>query len=617
MQIRLHRNLAAVLAVTALAFATVTAAALPARAATLTVCASGCDYMTLAAANTAAVDGDTISLGAGEFAGVVTITKDVVITGVGNGADPASNTIIKGAGTGNALTLNPGAGKSVTVENLRITNFTTGVIVNSRITLQDVVVTDNASYGISINNGSTGLTILDSTFSLNGAAVKIGSQNSVSNVYIEGSHFDDNRSQGWYSDANGTTEPVLDGVTIKDSTFNNNPDKGFYTERLSNAVFQNVQFNNSGNGRATQGAGLDINLKWRTDYANISLINVTAVDSGKAGTTENGSGIAISGRNDGTTYGANPASLTGVSIDGAEISGATNGLYLGFAIAGTVSIEDSKLGGNTVSLFNDSTADVDATHNYWGSPAPDFAAIVVGDADVAPWWGDAAMTQLVVAPTADDPVITLPEGGEPITIVLPEDVEEPLIDVSELLGPDGAFTLEGDLTVVSPSGVVIEIPAGTTITPDDEEWDGLFAPPTVVEIDTVTPAGQAAAEVILAVKVGSDDVSFDVDPAVRLLLPGGKGYEVGFITPNGTFTQITTKCSADSQDAANAVARDCYIEVGDDIVVWTKHFTTFVVYDAVLAESGTAPSPLIPAVTALMVVGVGLFLIGRRRESMR
>ena len=614
MELRTHRSLAALMTIAALAAASLFAGATPARAAsaTHTVCASGCDFSTLSAAVAAAADGDIVALEAGEYAGVVTVTKDLTIQGAGNGADASSATIIKGAGSGTGLTLTPATGKHVTLSNVRITNFTTGIIVGSRVTIEDVASTGNASYGISLNDGTTGLTITDSWFTYNSVGFKLASKSTASDMTISGSHFDDNVEVGFYVDRNATTLPTLTDVTITDSTFNNNPIKGFYTERLSDAYFENVEFNNSGNGRPTQGAGLDINLKFGA-FSNITLVDVTAIGSGAPGSTENGAGISIAARNDAPSYSAQPASLTGLWVEGATISGATNGLYLGFAISGDVTIEHSKLGGNTVALVNASDADVSAVKNYWGSEAPDFDSLVVGDAEVSPWWRDAAFTTLGFLATPDEPTVRLPTSGNAV-IVIPEGVENPVIDVGPIQGQDGSFTVPGDVTVISPSGATLTLLAGTTVTPSDEEWGGEFLPPTIVDLETVTPPGSQASDVVVAVKVGSDEVSFDVDPAARLLLPGGAGSKVGFIAPGGTFTPITTQCAADSPEAGNAVARDCYIAVGEDLVVWTKHFTTFVAYTEVLADSGTDTPWLLALAAGLIALGVGVYDIGRHRE---
>src|SRR3954454_5482277 len=64
-----------------------------ASAATLNVCPRGCQYMQLAPAVVAAHTGDTIKIGAGTYAGGVTIDVSVRLLGAGPGA-----TVIRGGG---------------------------------------------------------------------------------------------------------------------------------------------------------------------------------------------------------------------------------------------------------------------------------------------------------------------------------------------------------------------------------------------------------------------------------------------------------------------------------------------------------------------------------------
>src|SRR5688572_24582190 len=60
-------------------------AAAPCRAATLTVCFTGCDYTSIPPAITAAAPGDTILVGAGTYAGAFTIDRSLSIVGEGSG----------------------------------------------------------------------------------------------------------------------------------------------------------------------------------------------------------------------------------------------------------------------------------------------------------------------------------------------------------------------------------------------------------------------------------------------------------------------------------------------------------------------------------------------------
>lgn len=591
-----------------LAMATSALVALPASAAgnTLTVCASGCDFTTLSAAVSAATAGDTIEMGPGVYTAGASVTKALVIEGAGSGADPLTSTIIQGSGSGTGLTLSTSTGV-IQVRGVRVTNFASGISAGLNVSLEDVASSGNANYGISLTNGATNLTITNSEFNQNGAGMKIGSTASASHITITGSHFDDNRSQGWYSDKNANGVPVLEHVTITDSTFNNNPDKGFYTERLSYATFTNVQFNNSGNGRATQGAGLDLNLKYGA-YSEIWLEGIQAVDSGKIGSTVNGSGISIAARNDGS-YASNPATLELVTLLDAQVSGATMGIYLGGDITSSVTIRRSSLSGNALAVVNETPSEADAVQNWWGTSTPAFEALVAGDVLVAPWYADPAKSSLATSPTPGDPVVSIPAEGA-VTVVIPEDVAEPILDVSALV-TEGVMVVQDGMSVATAGGITLDLAPGTTVIPSVGDWDAQFIAPTVVAIDSVTTPRGLEGEVLIAVKVGSDDVSFTLDRAARLVLPGAGGKEAGFVAPGGAFTAITAQCAADSQDAGDAAERDCYITVGDDLVIWTKHFTTFMAYSSILSSTGADLTPLGIA-GLLFALGVA-FLVARRR----
>ena len=58
------------------------------------------------------------------------------------------------------------------------------------------------------------------------------------------------------------------------------------------------------------------------------------------------------------------------------------------------------------------------------------------------------------------------------------------------------------------------------------------------------------------------------------------------------FTTITTVCSADSQAVGDALPLegDCKIDIGSDLVVWTKHFTNFVTYTQTTTPASSSSS---------------------------
>src|SRR5690348_16342449 len=75
-----------------------------AQAATLTVCANGCDYTRIGDALSAANDGDTISVGAGTYPETLTITHSVTLIGTGVIAPLFDATVLDGKNSGTPIT---------------------------------------------------------------------------------------------------------------------------------------------------------------------------------------------------------------------------------------------------------------------------------------------------------------------------------------------------------------------------------------------------------------------------------------------------------------------------------------------------------------------------------
>jgi hypothetical protein len=176
--------------------ALIVAVAGQARAATLSVCASGCDYTSFQSAITAAVDGDTITLRAGEtFTGNFTLpNKGVLATGITITSDPTDllpadgvritpesidflPMIVAPAGGSPALTAQPGA-NGYFLEYLYFQNnpaaygdviaiggntasYNTRALIPYNIHLRHIVIAGNPYYGqkrgISLNGNNVSL----------------------------------------------------------------------------------------------------------------------------------------------------------------------------------------------------------------------------------------------------------------------------------------------------------------------------------------------------------------------------------------------------------------------------------------------------------------------------
>jgi len=125
--------------------------------------------------------------------------------------------------------------------------------------------------------------------------------------------------------------------------------------------------------------------------------------------------------------------------------------------------------------------------------------------------------------------------------------------------------------------VEIQIPEGT-IASGPDGWDGTFKLPTISNQPSVNING--ASQVNTVIVLGLEDEQISFSQAVRILIPGQAQQQVGYIR-NGVFTPITRILSADRQDVADSeipADGDGKIDVDSDLVVWTKHFTEFVIY---------------------------------------
>ena len=147
------------------------------------------------------------------------------------------------------------------------------------------------------------------------------------------------------------------------------------------------------------------------------------------------------------------------------------------------------------------------------------------------------------------------------------------------------------ITSANANNANVAIPAFTIVTSADPAWDGIIAAPTVTTVTLPETSGQTKT-FSTAIEVGFTGAKLSFDNAVRILLPGQAGKRAGYIRTGTAFTEITSICSADNQATGNALGADseCKIDVGSDLAIWTKHFTTFATYTQTTAPTPT-PTP--------------------------
>lgn len=193
-------------------------------------------------------------------------------------------------------------------------------------------------------------------------------------------------------------------------------------------------------------------------------------------------------------------------------------------------------------------------------------------------------------------------------ITVPEGVSGATVNVGSLLTGNAAGGVSSSslpaldiaaVTSINSNPVQVKIPAGTIVS-GSASWTGSINVPTLQAANTVsvTPDSGKSATINTVIEIGYGDVPLTFSKAVRILIPGQAGKDVGYYR-SGQFTKISNNLTADTQAAGDALADegDGKINVGSDLVVWTKHFTKFVTYTQYSGGSGDSGSnnPLAPS----------------------
>ncbi len=388
----------------------------------LTVCADGCDFSFIQAAidDEKLENGYVIKVSAGTYPEDITVSKRISI--IGAGSDIEKGTIITGASAGKAG-----------VTNGVIQLVASGLSETEPVLFQDlrVEVDKMAGFSVGLHNLDTTEDVsfikLDNVVvtgyngdptSENERGLYVAPTSSLRHLTVKNSSFD-NMTYGWYFHKKVSEESsTVEHVTVRNTGFNHNFIKGIYAEKLSEAVFSNCSAVN--NGFTNEDipwyflnwlTGIDINLKAGI-YKNITFLNCkvennghgyddsgngstiegtgyaieeassSSEEAGFVGKAKEGAGYAIKARDDGSTYGAFPAYLEGVSIIGGSITDNERGIRLGepdkgnggptkvtvsyVSFSGNVKTYDGSDGSEYGNLVNQSDTTADAAYNYWG-----------------------------------------------------------------------------------------------------------------------------------------------------------------------------------------------------------------------------------------------------------
>ncbi len=329
----------------------------------------------------AASTGYTVNLDAATFNENVDVNKAVTLSGSG----PTSTILTPSvACTGNGISVtSPSAG----VRNLRVTNFTYGIVTSSSGTnLYNVESVGNCSYALNTTSGTTGLNVIKCKFNNNIiGGWRTGTADVISNILFDSCEVKSNgvgvnNGFGIFVAATTHGTNTADNITIRNSDFSNNLKKGMYFEKLRNAMIDNVIINNSGID-ATYGFnnGIDLNLKYDS-YTDITIQNCSITNCGVMGTAtnvDNPSAVTIKARDDSPSYNTDPATLTNVNFKNNFVSGPVNGLRFGefdkvnnSPTANTVIENHFGNGYSNKAVLNKTANNISISCNWYGTTTP-------------------------------------------------------------------------------------------------------------------------------------------------------------------------------------------------------------------------------------------------------
>ena len=183
----------------------------------------------------------------------------------------------------------------------------------------------------------------------------------------------------------------------------------------------------------------------------------------------------------------------------------------------------------------------------------------------------------------EDSYIEIEDINTPLDITLQEDSVSTALKISTVLENDRqTATLPSiEVKVATPTGedhpVMVSIPQETVVR-GPSSWDGTIKLPELKDPGSVK---MTDGDVKTVIEVGFPAGRLDFDQPVRIVIPGQAGRQVGYTNSGAPVTNISQILSADSLSVASAelAAGDAgKIDLAGDLVIWTTHFTKFVVY---------------------------------------
>ncbi|MCR4325925.1 MAG: right-handed parallel beta-helix repeat-containing protein [Patescibacteria group bacterium] len=371
-------------------------------------------YCTIQAAVNDALDGDTVSVGAGTYAENVTLGEDITLEGAQSGVDArgrsTSETIIAPS-SGIGITLTAGVA-GATIDGFSISGGEKGIESTSGpldgLTIQNNIISGFTGTGMFLNNSGIDLTV--------DRNVVDGSSGTGSGGLV---HLDTDNFDGmWFTNNN-----VVDGAGYTGFFSDGNHNVGESVNRspkLTGNLFQNNETGANLGRFSWEYAHISSNMFKDNNYPGLqggiqhSTIEKNTFDGNGRGGLEltgfGGSGDA--------TRGAQYNTITHNIFTGNGYLNAGEGIFLSTGqFPGTIATNDinrNSIAGNAGGMTYDGSEIIDATCNWWGTAS--------GPSGVGPGSGDAATSSLTIdyatwltSSDLDGPCNGVPTGSIEIT----------------------------------------------------------------------------------------------------------------------------------------------------------------------------------------------------------
>ena len=546
-----------------------------------------------------AISGDTISVGAGSYSENLYITQSLNLVGAGQASTTIYPAVSNPTGANNVITIQ--------ADNVNLHDFTidgANPLLVGGVSIGGASVNANRGIMTDPSQNHTNITIHDVTVkNIYLRGIQLGGSISTPSFFFSITH---NTVQNVQGDINssiaifnrgGTGEISNNNVSGTPDAISANNSRG--TQFLNNVITNSasgIHTDNAGGSGGTSdliqgnqisngvGDGLtgypvtgSFGIWVYSPYAQTTVDNNT-ITNVKNGLASFGQGAAVT-----TIFTNNHLNLNHIvgslgallstdvpfsnqtdmsaSFTGNTISNAETGFYVespGSKTA-TVTAHYNTITGFTTAYNNNSSTTQDAMNNYWGFTSPNFLSIINGVVTHNPWYTDAAMTIPATASALGGSTPTMTFGAVP---------------------PMAITTSSGIVKVDIPTGLTVTGPAG---------WDGIVSLPVPTSTFVITPDPGHTFTPIEAISIGAGDTHLTLDQPVKLDFVNQAGKQAGW-SQAGVFHKITAVCGSATAPTLSLGA-DCKINVGADLIVWTKHFTAFVVYtDTTTADTTTTTS---------------------------